>query len=136
LQSVFRSDIKWAMIYAGADGLQSKYGKISFLVTRSVKSIVKNIKDFVKHIETASGRQVEKSLSDNSRECQSTVLLEALGEMNVEKISTVPYCLQSNRTVERMNYSICNKIGTFCLFARLPKYLWGELARCAKYIMN
>jgi hypothetical protein len=36
---------------------QSKYGKISLLVTRSVQLIVK---DFVKHIETASGRPVKK----------------------------------------------------------------------------
>jgi hypothetical protein len=75
---------------------KSKYEKVSLLVTKSVKSIVKNVKDFVKHIETASGRRVEKFLLDNAREFQSTILVEALGEMNVEIISIVPYCPQSN----------------------------------------
>jgi hypothetical protein len=79
---------------------ESKYVKITLAVPRSVQLICKSIKDFVKHIETASRRREEKFLLDNAREFQSRILLEPLGKMNIEKISTVPYCLQPNRMVK------------------------------------
>jgi hypothetical protein len=47
---------------------KSKTEKVSVLVTRSVQLIVKNVKDFVKHIESASLRPVEKFLTDNAME--------------------------------------------------------------------
>lgn len=49
---------------------------------------------------------------------------------------TPPYTPQHNGTVERRNMTILNMIRSMLKGKNLPKFLWGEAAATAAYILN
>lgn len=57
-------------------------------------------------------------------------------ENGIKQETTCAYTPQQNSVCERMNRTLTDRVRAMLLETNLPKYLWGEVIRCAAYVIN
>jgi hypothetical protein len=81
-------------------------------------------------------KKVKVFMSDNGIEIASNAMGKYLAGRGIRQNFTAADSPQSNGMVERMNYTILDRIRTFVAHNNLNEHLWGELATTAVYLLN
>lgn len=93
----------------------------------------------VKHviaIVKSSGHQLKRMRSDNALEFRSKAMEDLLLCDGIVHEYSAPYYPEQNGRAERQNRTIIEMLNTLKADAKLPKFLWAELANTAAYIRN
>jgi transposase InsO family protein len=126
-----------ATLYLRLMESKSKFSKICLLHNRQAQEIASELKFFIEQLEgLRTSQKVVQVLSDNALEFKLTAVNEYLKAKGIPKIHTNEYTPQSNGVVEKMNHTVLNKLRTMLDFSKLPKPLWGEIAKSVIYVHN
>ena len=84
----------------------------------------------------AHGHQIKRVRSDNALEFTSDAMNKLLTVNGILHEFSAPYCPEQNGRAERQNRTIIEMVNTLKTDARLPNFLWAELANASAYIRN
>lgn len=95
-----------------------------------------NIKDYVRWVETLTGRKPRVVRSDGGGEFDNAELRRFYKEEGIKPQYTTAYSPQSNGVAERKNRSITEMATCMLIDANLEKRYWGEAVLTATYLQN
>jgi len=93
-------------------------------------------KKFKNMVERQCGQKIKKLRSDGGGEYTSSEFRRYCEDTGIVQEITPPYTPEHNGTAERKNRTVLNMVRCMLKSKSLPKYLWGEAAVTATYILN
>jgi len=88
-----------------------------------------------RNIFEQDGRRIKAIRTDGGGEYRKQ-MGELCRELGIHHEETAPYTPHQNDVAERANRTICERIRSIIAETKLPKELWGELARTVVYLKN
>jgi hypothetical protein len=124
-------------IFSAACGGGTAVLKSSHYIGQVPPLVIKETISFIGAIKRANGKyRVKKLLSDNALEFRLSQLIDELNSRGIQKVYTCSYMPQSKGIVEKMNYTVMNRVRTLLCHSKLPKKLWVELLLSTVHLMN
>ena len=87
-------------------------------------------------VERETGNPLKLLRTDNSGEYISSEFKEHCSKHGIRHEKMVPGTPQHNGVVERMDWTIVEKVWCMLKLAKLPKSFWGEAINTAIYLIN
>lgn len=95
-----------------------------------------NLINFIAELERQQGVPVKRLRLDNGGEFTSNSFKKFCLTRGIRLEYTLPYSSQMGGKSERMNRTVLNMVRTKISDSGIPKFLWGEAARCSAYELN
>jgi transposase InsO family protein len=105
-----------------------------FLATKS--QTLDCFKQFRALVETSTTQKIETLHSNRGGEYTSHLFLEYCSKHGIHKQLTTGYSPHQNGIAKRKNRSLLEGICSIVTGTKIPKSLWGELAKTVNYIQN
>lgn len=103
---------------------------------KSKSEVIEVFRKFKAMVSRQTGGYIKVLRSDGGGEYVSAEFKSLCEEEGIIHEVTPPYTPQHNGTAERKNRSIMNMVRSMLKCKNLPKYLWGEAASTAVYLLN
>jgi len=101
------------------------------------KSLAGNsIKEYISFMKTQTGNKMKIVKSDCGTEFVNTELKSYFSKKGIVHETTVPYCPQSNGSIEREMRTIKDTARAMLQHKNVPEFLWAEAVATSVYIHN
>lgn len=112
------------------------YSGMIFVYPMKQKSEAVTSTKWMTTIANQQNHQITAFRSDNAREYTGSEMNDYLLDHHAGHELSSAYCPEQNGRVERQNRTIVEMTRTLLHSAKLPKFLWAELARTSSHIRN
>ena len=103
---------------------------------REKSEVPECIRDYIRMMETQTGRKLKIFRSDNGTEFVNSAMKCFLDQNGTIHETSVPYCPESNGKIEREMRTIKDSARTMLQQAKLPDFLWAEATATSVYVHN
>jgi hypothetical protein len=113
------------------------YSKLSVVVPMKQKSEVAKVTEWtINRLELQSGKKLKSVRTDQGKEYVNKALENVFRGKGTVHEKTAPYTAEQNRSAERLNRQLEEKVWAMLDDSRLPKELWAEAVVTANYTRN
>ena len=110
--------------------------KVRDFPIKSKDQVLDTFQKFHMVVERETNRLIICIRTNNGKEYCSNSFEEYYSEHGIKHLKIVPRTPQQNRTTERMNQTIMEKVRSMLSYFGLPKYFWVEVVRTTCYLIN